>query len=73
MECCMYVVALQGRKRCSSYYVCSLLKYKAQHLSGLEVDCPPYVLEVLSSIPGLVIPKTFKMVLDASMRAALKC
>ena len=32
---------------------------------GLVVECSPPVLKVVGSIPGGVLPKTLKMVLDA--------
>ena len=34
---------------------------------GPVVECSPGVQEVVGSFPGRVIPKTFKMVLDASL------
>ena len=37
---------------------------------GLVVERSPGVREVVSSIPGRVIPKTSKMVLDASLLIA---
>ena len=38
--------------------------------SGLVVGYSPGVWEVMSSVSGQVIPKTFKMVLDASLLSA---
>ena len=35
---------------------------------GLVVECSAGVQEVVGLIPGRVIPKTLKMVLDASLR-----
>ena len=37
---------------------------------GLVVERSPSVREVVGSIPGRVIPKTLKMVLDASLLSA---
>ena len=37
---------------------------------GLVVERSPGVREVVGSIPGRVIPKTLKMVLDASLLSA---
>ena len=43
-----------------------------QHYTGGDpvVECSPGVQEIVGSVPGQVIPNTFKMVFDASLLSA---
>ena len=56
-------------------FIHSLIHYPVSHCTmtaagGPVVECLPGVQEVMGSIPGWVIPKTLKMVLDASLLSA---
>ena len=54
---------------CSVYVIANTIVLMTTP-GGLVVECSPGVQEVVGSIPGHVIPKTSKMVFDASLRSA---
>ena len=61
-EIAIVVVDLFGHKRRS---------LRSTAPGGLVLECSPGVQEVVSSILSRVIPKTLKMILDASLLSAL--